>query len=1120
MKMTKDRLNRVMVIGATPAGIAAVNKLGELGIPVTLVDSEADVDRRLAREEWKLKTGMGLNHAHRPGLIRIFRNPGIACILPARITAIKHSPQGFRVGLTRPQTYIDPEKCTLCGRCLSICPVTKAGDEKAVELTSRRSLPGRVVIDKRRTPLCRTNCPLGVNVQGYVALAKAGRFDQALALIRENNVLPGICGRICTHPCETQCRRGELEGAVAIRGIKRFLADYETETGRRPRPFELGEKRTERIAVIGSGPAGLAAAAEFARFGFKVTVFEKEALAGGLLRYGIGSHRLPRPILERELDHIADLGVDFKTDHPIDLKQDLNRLAAEYHAVLLCTGTWKDRKLGVPGENLPGVQGCLAFLSDFHQGKIGKLPWKAAVIGDGNAAYDLARTLTRLGAQVTIVSWFDKKQIPADTEETTAAEAEGIVLQDNTQVVEFLDYEGRFARLRCRPTQPGEKDPAGIAWPKIKAEAQAFELPFDLAFVAIGQVAALKSADLPEGLELNAAGFIQVDENCKTSLPRVYAAGDAALGPSTVVQAMAKGKAAAGKILQDEFGIAVPGLGSPRPLDKDFDEIPQDLPVCKRAEMPELPLDQRGSNFTEVALGLAAAQVQYEAERCLQCGGCAECLQCVEACRAVGAVDHAAQAQSFMEQTGVIIIADPDLAPGIKGEDVIRAYGPASSRPDVYDLLVRGYAAAAQALVLLGKDSQGQKGQGWSFARPDPGLAKDVRIGVFVCRCNDALGWLDQMDDYIQTLEAIPDVAHVEVLPAACIPQGTAAILKAVRAKDITRIALASCVCCSLNFVCSACTDQRSRLKNFLFSASGIGRSMAATCNIRGEALSLIHRNPEQAFQKFTGLLDRVIRNSRRLKLLATPARMYNFATAVIGESEAAKTSALTLAAAGREVYLFGSGPLKESPLLQQANIFCFENAAVTALSGTLGDFQITLTSNGVEKTVQVGAVILDDKSRRKIPYIHQKGLAGGIVDYAMQAPGVTGTPFYYPGMTSISGLFLADPPGIHISARQTAAAAAILAAAVMPRGPRQSKGYTVNVDPEICRGCGRCLSACLYQAVSLQPNSIGGWHAVVDEAFCKGCGNCISVCPSNAADSPYRSQTFLERSIEAILLQ
>jgi len=239
----------------------------------------------------------------------------------------------------------------------------------------------------------------------------------------------------------------------------------------------------------------------------------------------------------------------------------------------------------------------------------------------------------------------------------------------------------------------------------------------------------------------------------------------------------------------------------------------------------------------------------------------------------------------------------------------------------------------------------------------------------------------------------------------------------------------------------------------------------------------------------------------------------------VIGESEASVISAMMLAKTGAEVMMFGSvgSPLTTDP--GHPNIHSFLGSSVEKMTGTLGDFQLTVPTSEGEQTFQVGAVICEDKLLKTIQHIHQEGLPDRRVVTAIQERDVLGRPFILPGMTSISGLFLSDPPGIRVSNKQKGAAAAVNVAAIMPRGPRQSKGYTVLVNPQLCRGCGRCIEECPYQAVTMNKNALGGWTASVDEAFCKGCGNCIAVCPTNAVDSPYRDHMFLEQGLEEILV-
>jgi heterodisulfide reductase subunit A-like polyferredoxin len=293
---------------------------------------------------------------------------------------------------------------------------------------------------------------------------------------------------------------------------------------------------------------------------------------------------------------------------------------------------------------------------------------------------------------------------------------------------------------------------------------------------------------------------------------------------------------------------------------------------------------------------------------------------------------------------------------------------------------------------------------------------------------------------------------------------------------------------------------------------------MVETCNIRGEALHYFRQDTVTAKKRFYGLLERSIHRAKMLKPLPSPPRIYNFTTAIIGASEAAVHGALAMAQMGNEVFLIGG---KDSPLnvsLDHPNIHCFQESSVVSISGTIGKFEISYITGGKKRSVNAGAVVIGTGSALKVPYIPQDGLPGRTFAASMQVEGKGGIPFLLPGCTSIAGLFLAAPSGLHLSQLKMGLASSILAASAMPRGPRQGKGYTVSVNAELCRACGRCYMICPYQAISFQKNSSGGWFAAVDEALCKGCGNCISVCPSNAADSPYRNQSMLEKTIEEML--
>ncbi len=1120
MKDPKECLQKVCVIGATPAGIAATNKLGEMGIQVTLIDAAPDLNEKLASDDFLMPSGVRFNYAQRPGLLRIMRNPRLRLLLPASVSSIKHTPQGFSIRYKKAAAYVDADKCTLCGLCWQSCPATRPDGTKALSYGGRHALPGRPVIDKRKTPLCQVNCPLGVNVQGYIALAQAGKFAQALELIRRDNFLPAICGRICTNPCEEACRRSELDSPVAIRDIKRFLADLALRCETRSVP-ETKAKRDRKVAVIGSGPAGLSCAYHLAIEGYQVTVFEKLTVLGGMLSVGIPAFRLPRDIIEAEIRVMVDMGIDFKTGVEIGKDFTVSQLRDEgYEAFFIGAGLQKCKALGIPGEDLEGVVPGVEYLREVNLGGKVSLGDRVAIIGGGSVAIDSARTALRNGvARPVIVYRRSLKEMPAIEEEVIECREEGIEIMTLADPKRIIGENGRVKALECLKMRLAEPDASGRRRP-VPIEGSEFILEVDSVVPAIGQE--YDRGHLTEEFPCRFTdwGTMKVDPvTLQTRDNDVFAGGDAVSGPSTVVTAMASGRSAAFAIHRFLSGEVVENPSPCRPMELDFPQITSETPTVPRARKAELEPASRNESCVEVALGLTEEQVLSETSRCLQCGVCSDCRECVDACSAAEAISHADDSFDGVEHAGVIIIADPSAAPGVKGEDVIRAYSSKTIKPEVFAMMSRGFAAASEAILLLGDSAPRIKGHGISFSPPGPQLSSELRVGVFVCRCNDSLGWDPELEKFIYSLAESSGIDYAQSIGSACSPEGAGSILRTIREKGLTRIVLASCVCCPLDFVCSACTDQRSRLKAAIFQGTGITRAMAETCNLRGEALGLLKTDPALAIARFKGLLKRSIRRCTHLKSLPTPARQYNFTTAVIGDSKAALRSAQTLGEMGMEVFVFGSPerPLPSVP--DYPNVHGFFGSCAKSLKGTVGDFEVIVKMpDGVQQAFSAGAVILGENARKTLAYMPHPDMPPHEFSYAMQAKGQCGTPFLVPGATSISGLLLASPPGINLSERLKGTAAAILAATVMPRGPRQNKGYTVSINESLCRGCGRCVKACPYRAVSFHTNSLGSGFAVIDEALCKGCGNCISICPCDAADSPYRDRFLLEQIIEEVV--
>jgi NADPH-dependent glutamate synthase beta subunit-like oxidoreductase len=302
-------------------------------------------------------------------------------------------------------------------------------------------MPSAYGIEKRGEPPCRASCPIHVNAQGYIALVAAGKFEEALALVREKNPFPGITGRICTHPCEEACRRKEVERAVAIDGLKRFVSDIEKEDKTDLSAPELNGKK---VAIVGSGPAGLLAAFDLRKMGYGVTIFEALPVAGGMLAVGIPEYRLPRSVLNKEIEYLLRLGVEIKLNTPIGKDLSFEDLKTQgYNAIFVATGTHLSRKLGLQGEESRGVLHAVDFLRKVALGESVQMGEKVSVIGGGNAAIDAARTAFRLGSkEVALLYRRTRNEMPAQEEEIEEAEHEGIRMEYLTAPTKLIFEDG------------------------------------------------------------------------------------------------------------------------------------------------------------------------------------------------------------------------------------------------------------------------------------------------------------------------------------------------------------------------------------------------------------------------------------------------------------------------------------------------------------------------------------------------------------------------------------------------------------------------------------------------------------------------------------------------------
>jgi len=475
-------------------------------------------------------------------------------------------------------------------------------------------------------PPCRAACPARVNIQAYVSLISQGRFEEALEVIRRYIPFPAVCGRVCFAPCEEACQRSNFDAPVSIRLLKRLVSDAELPIEKRARAEPVSPKHGEKIVVIGSGPAGLTAAYELVKMGYPVTVFEGDSRPGGMLRSCLPRYRLPEDVLDAEIGYLADSGVEVRTGVTVgrDLRFD-DIWGKGYAAILIAVGAARSRRMMIDGEDLEGVFDALEFLRDVNAGAAVDLRGRVAVVGGGNVAVDAARTALRLGAdEVVILYRRSREEMPAIAGEVEEAEVEGVKLRFLSSPTAMLGEGGRVRAVECVRMMLGEPDESGRRRP-IPIEGSEEAEPFDAVIIAVGEGPDLSF--LPEGIGVTRWNAVEVDPvTLQTSVPNVFAGGDAVTGPTSVIDAIASGKHAASAIDLYLRGGDMTLLKEGAIEEKTW-ATEEDIIVERPRHTPShLSPDARIGNFREVELGYTRDEGILEAYRCLHCGPCSECL--------------------------------------------------------------------------------------------------------------------------------------------------------------------------------------------------------------------------------------------------------------------------------------------------------------------------------------------------------------------------------------------------------------------------------------------------------------------------------------------------------------
>jgi heterodisulfide reductase subunit A len=651
-----------LVVGGGIAGMQASLDIAKAGYKVYLVEKGSTVGNHMLQYDKTFPTLDCAACIGTPKMVSVGQHPNIELITNAKVEEVNGFVGNFKIKVKQKPRYVQEGLCTGCGDCAKVCPITRPNewdvgiaDRKAIYRSFPQAVPITYIIDKKGTPPCKATCPAHVSIQGFIALMELGKYKEAVRLFKKEHPFPATCGRVCHHPCEGACTRGDIEQPMAIQHLHRYLADLDLESDDPYLP-EIETKREEKIAIIGSGPAGLTAAYYLAQKGYQVTIFEKLPVKGGMMAVGIPEYRLPQDILIKEISLIEKLGVEIKTNTAFGRDITTEGLRNDgYKALFIGTGLHGSRNLGVAGENMQGILPGVAFLRNVALGKDVAVGKEVVVIGGGNVAVDVALTAKRVGAEkVTMVCLEKRDEMPAWDYEVEEALEEKVEVINSQGPKRFIGKENICSAVefkRCTAVF----DANGAFNPQYD-EDELTTLNADTVIVAIGQSAELDDFSDDQNVAVTDRGGLDVDPlTLQSPKSWIFAGGDAVHGPRSVVEAIESGKQAAKSI--DRF---IKGKSLEEGREKNWDYVkPEDLSKAqptKRERPARLPLKERNGNFREIIGSLTEEQVQREVRRCLECAVCSECYQCVDACMPK-AIDHEMEAETLELDVGSIVVA-------------------------------------------------------------------------------------------------------------------------------------------------------------------------------------------------------------------------------------------------------------------------------------------------------------------------------------------------------------------------------------------------------------------------------------------------------------------------------